>query len=268
MFETKYATEAEVPGEVKHLFKSDGNGGMILIPSHEIKTTADTTTLQEALRKERSDHSLIKSEVAKLGRPVDEVLVDLDKIGEYKMAAEGNMDEAKIEEIVTTRLKSATAPLERQITTLTTDKDALAGQVTAFETQNVTRTITDDIRKAATESKMHSGAVDDAIMLGLNNMTLNEAGQVVTKDNVGVTAGVPADVWLTEMQPNRSHWWPENKGAGLKGGGTGTGGATNPFSGKDWNMTAQGAMVQADPAKAQAMAQAAGTTVGGARPAE
>jgi hypothetical protein len=91
--------------------------------------------------------------------------------------------------------------------------------------------------------------------------------RVVTKDNVGVTPGIDPSVWFTDIQKTRPHWWGPSQGGGAGGNRGGAGDTSvNPFSHANWNLTEQGRLVQADRAKADQLAKAAGTTVGGPRP--
>lgn len=104
-------------------------------------------------------------------------------------------------------------------------------------------------------------------MLAERVFEVDDEGNVTTKDGVGVTPGIAADVWLTEMQDKRPHWWPQSQGGGAGGSGGGGAGGKNPFSAEGWNLTEQGRLVRENPEKADQMAKAAGTTVGGGRPA-
>ncbi len=58
---------------------------------------------------------------------------------------------------------------------------------------------------------------------------------------------------------------PFVRGAGATGSNGGRN-EPNPFSADAWNVTEQGQVVKADAAKAERLAKAAGTTVGGSRP--
>jgi hypothetical protein len=73
---------------------------------------------------------------------------------------------------------------------------------------------------------------------------------------------------LTEMQETKTHWWPGSQGGGARGsqGGGGFSGK-NPWSAEGWNMTEQGSYLKAHGKdRAEKMAQAAGTSLGGRRP--
>jgi hypothetical protein len=115
---------------------------------------------------------------------------------------------------------------------------------------------------------MQDTAIDDAVILAERQLEVLDDGNVVTKDKVGVTPGLDPLAWLQEMQSKRPHWWAPSQGGGAggnRGGGNDFTGP-NPFSNEHWNMTAQGKLVMTDPKKAEKMATAAGTSIGGMRP--
>lgn len=265
MFETEYADAESVPSAVKHLYK-EVDGKWVLIKPSEIRTVQDIANVQEGLRKEREDHKETKLALRAFGDldPAD-VLSKLDRIDELEAAAGGKLDEEKINQIVESRIKAKTAPLERQLSLLVEERDTLKGQLGDFQKKDKRRTIHDHIRKAATAAKVRDTAMDDALLMGEMVFDIDEAGRVVTKDNVGITPGIEPSVWLTEIKTARPHWWPESQGVGATGGAGGAGGS-NPFSHDNWNLTQQGALLSTDRAKAEQMARAAGTTIGGPRP--
>lgn len=267
MFEDQYDDFESIPQAVRHLFKEQ-DGKWVLVGAGEIKTVQDVNNVQEGLRKEREDHKETKRKLAKFNNlDPDEVFQKLDRIDELEAAAGDKIDDNKINEMVESRIRSRTAPLERQINQLTTERDELTGEVDEFKQKERRRTIHDHIRKAAGQAKLRDTAMDDALLVGENVFEVTEDNRVVTKDGVGVTPGVEPTVWLTEIKQSRPHWWPESQGAGARGGDGGSGGMNNPFSKDHWNLTEQGRLVQQDRSKAEQMARAAGTTIGGKRPA-
>jgi len=266
MFEEEYDDYDSIPQAVRHLFKESG-GKYVLIPAGEIKTAQDVANVQEGLRKEREDHKTTKGKLARFnGLEPEEVHEKLDRIEELEAAAAGKLDETKINEMVEARLRSKTAPLERQINQLTTEKGELEGEVGEYKTKERRRIIHDHIRKAATGAKIRDTALEDALLVGENVFEVDESNRVITKDGVGVTPGVEPSVWLTEIKQSRPHWWPESQGAGARGGDGGTGAANNPFTKENWNMTEQGRLMKEDRSKAEQLARAAGTTIGGQKP--
>jgi hypothetical protein len=262
-----YDTQDEIPEPHRELFEERG-GKFHLAKIEGIRTDADVARVSRALEDEKKKHGTIKTTLDTLlaGRTAEDVQALLDKYPELEAAAAGKIDDEKINGIVEGRVKGKLAPVERERDTLKTQLAEAAAKIETFEQAEKRRTIHDSVRAAALKSKVIDTAVDDVLMLAERMFELNEAGEVVTKDGVGVTPGVSADVFLTEMQQKRPHWWPPSNGGGGKGGQGGSF-ANNPFSAEHWNLTEQGRMHAESPAKAEQMARAAGTTIGGLRPA-
>ena len=241
------------------------------IPGIEgIKSFTDFNRLNEALRKERADHKVIKDRFAPLGeRKVEEILTIFDRLPELEAAAANNkVDETKIESLVSARLVAKLSPVERE---LTTAREALLqrdAKIQTYEQRELQRTIGDAVRGATSKMKVVDSAVEDVTLLAERIFTIDESGKVVAKDNVGCTPGIAPEVWLTEMQAKRPHWWGPSMGGGAPGNGgrPGGGGAGNPWSADGWNMTEQGRIYIENPARADQLARSAGTTVGGQRP--
>lgn len=233
------------------------------------KTQADIDRLQGALTKERNDHKAVKDRYGVLGEldPTD-ILAKLDKYPELEAAAEGKLDETKINELAESRVRTKLAPVERERDQLKTKLEATEGRVGELESVIRSRDIKDNVMSAALKGKVVETALDDVLMLADRVFEVGEDGSVTTKDNVGVTPGLTPDAWLTEMQPKRPHWWPPSEGGGAQGGKGGGGGfANNPWSHEHWNMTEQGRIINQDRSKADQMAKAAGTSIGGVKPA-
>jgi len=257
----------DLPEEVKKEYVE--RNGKWEIQVEGMKTQADVDRVQGALTKERTEHGALKSRFALLGdRKIEDILPELDKIDEYKAAADGKLDDEKINGIVEARVKTRVAPIERERDTLkgqVAEKDQL---ITGFQAQEKTRTIHDQARRAATSAKLLPEAVDDFLLLADRVFEVRaDDGKVVVKDNVGFTPGVEPSVLLTDLADKRPHWWGTTSGGGGRGSTTGGSGTVNPFSHEHWNLTEQGKIVTTDPSKADQLAKAAGTTVGGGRPA-
>lgn len=232
-----------------------------------MKTEGDVTRVQEALRKEKNDFKAFKDRYAVLGdRKPEDIVTQLDRIQELEAAAGGKLDDDKINQIVEGRVKQKIAPIERerdQWKTQALEKDKTIEGLTSAER---TRKIHDAVRKAGGAAKITAEAMDDAILLAEKHFEVDESGKVVTKDGAGVTPGIGPDVWFIDLQKTRPHWWGGSSGGGAGGGRGGFDGKTNPFTHENWNMTEQGKLVTADRAKAEQMAKAAGTSIGGPRP--
>lgn len=269
-----HTTLDEIPENFRELY-TEKNGKFELTGISGVKTQADIDRLQVAIAKERDATKAEKEKLSVWGDyQFDDVVAKLDKYPELEAAAAGKLDEASIEEIVSKRvdgtINSKTAPLERQLKLLQTEREELAKERDALSTEKRQRLIHDSVRKAMTASKVIPEAQEDALMLAERVFEIREDdGQIVTRDQVGVTPGIAADVWLTEMVSQRPHWWPATQGGGARGGSGGGAsfGGSNPWALDSWNMTKQGQVLnEHGREKADQMAASAGTTVGGLRP--
>lgn len=234
-----------------------------------MKTQADVDRVAEALRKEKNDFTAFKSQFAPLaGKKVEDIVAALDRIPELEEAAKGKIDDEKLNGMVETRIKARIAPLERENNNLKTqvaEKDKVIGE---FQGKEKNRTIQDAVRKAGVAAKILPSAMEDALILAERHFDVEEGtGRVVTKEGIGVTPGLEPSSWFTDMGKTREHWWGQSIGGGAGGNRGGGGAGTNPFSAEHWNLTEQGRIVKADAAKAEQLAKAAGTTVGGPKPA-
>lgn len=234
-----------------------------------MKTAADVERVQSALTKERTDHGALKQRVGLLGdRKIEDVIPLLDKIPELEAAAAGKLDEPAIERIVEGRLNTKLAPVVRERDQLKAKVGELEGTVKEYSTKERTRTIHDQVRTAAVKAKMLPEAIEDALALADRTFEIEEGtDKVITKDKIGVTPGLEPSAWLTDLIDKKPHWWGPTQGGGAGGGGGGGQADGNPFTAENWNLTKQGEIYRSNPAKATQLAQAAGTTVGGKKPA-
>lgn len=232
-----------------------------------MKSETDFNRVQTALTQEKKGHGELINRVKLLGdHKIEDVVAQLDRIPELEAAAAGKLDDEKINGIVEGRVRAKLAPVERERDTYKSqlaDKDKLIEDYTAKERRAA---IHDAVRKAATSAKVVPEALEDALLLAERVFELDEKGKVITKDNVGVTPGLEPSVWLTDLQKSRPHWWGPSMGGGGLGNRGGGGSNDNPWSHENWNMTKQGEVYRADKNKAEQLARAAGTTIGGAKP--
>lgn len=262
----------EIPEQFRELY-TEKAGKFELTGITGVQTPENIRRLETALAKERDEHKATKTKFqpwAELDH--SEIMSKLDRIPELEAAAAGNLDEAAIEELVNKRvsgtINSKTAPLERQAKQLQTQLEEIQAERDALAAEKKQRIIHDQVRSALVKSKVLPEAQDDALMLAERVFEIREDdGAVITRDNVGVTPGLAAEAWLQEISEKRPHWWPSSTGGGA-GGGSGGGGDRNPFSAEHWNMTEQGRIFREKGADtAERLAKAAGTTVGGPKPA-
>ena len=269
-----YDDNSEIPEQFRELY-TERDGKFELTGITGIKTQADVDRVNEGLRKEREDHTATKDKLKAFeGVDLEQHEKDQTELVELRALRDAGAGEgfdedkfnAAVDSLAASRTATAVAPLKRELDQISTERDALLGENTEFKTKETNRTITDAVRQAATGLKVIDTAMDDVLMLAERVFDVSEDGRVVTKDGVGVTPGIEADIWFTEMQDKRPHWWPAATGGGANGGSNGGGFASNPFSAQHWNMTKQGEAIKEDRSKAERMAAAAGTSVGGPKP--
>lgn len=232
-----------------------------------VPAQGDLDSVRNLLTKEKALHKTLQERVKLLGdHRIEDIPAMLDRIPELE-ATQGQIDDDKINTIVETRIKARLGPIERENKELKAAAETKDKTISEFEAKDRTRTIHDKVREDATKAKVLPEAIEDALLLADRIFEVDDAGRVVTKDNVGVTPGIEPSVWFTDVQKTRPHWWGPSAGGGA-GGNRGGGGdaTTNPFTHENWNLTAQGALVNSDRAKAEQLAKAAGTTIGGQRP--
>jgi hypothetical protein len=262
----------DIPEQYRDLY-TEKDGKWVLTGIVGVKTDADVAAVQEALRKERNDHKTTKATLAKWGElDPDQVQEQLDTIPALTEAAKGKLSQEQIDELVEKRIGAKLKPVEKRVTDAEKRAKELEDENTGLKAEKTRRVIHDAIRAEAVKTKMIDTAQDDALLLAERIFEVTEEGKVVAKDQVGVTPGISPDIWLTEMQDKRPHWWPASQGGGA-GGGNGGGGntANNPWSAANWNLTEQGKYIRAQGMeKATQMAKQAGLdkAVGHTRPAD
>ena len=259
-----YTSADQIPTGYEGLY-SEVDGVFRLTAIRGLKTPDDVNALQNALVKERNDHKQTKERFRALGdRDVNEVLASLDRISELEAAAGGKLDDAAIDKLVEGRIATKLNPVQRELKEAQDRLLAQSQEIEQYKTAASKRKIHDMLGAAGRKLKVIDTAFDDMLLIGEHMLTVDDAGNVVTTQAAGM-AGLSAEVWLTEQQRARPHWFPTSHGAGASGSKGGQTGA-NPFSADGWNLTEQGKLVKTDRALAEQLAKAAGTTIGGPRP--
>lgn len=243
--------------------------GKFYLQVEGIEHTPTVKALKDEAAKSRIKARDTEAELVKfktLGKTVEEIQADLDRIEELEAANGGKIDETKLTELVEVRLKTRLAPVQRELDQAKTQLVEKDGVIAGYKDRDIKLTIADTIRAAGKKSGLLDTAIDDAILLGERVFVVEEGGSVTAKEGVGVTPGIDPAVWLTEMQSKRPHWWGPSQGGGATGGKGGMGG-NNPWTHENWNMTEQGRLYKENPQRAEQLAKSAGTTIGGQRPA-
>lgn len=276
---TIYKTVDEIDEQWRELY-SEKDGQFVLTGIEGLKTDADIAKLNDANKKEREAHKKTKDRLRFVVDLNDEQLKEVqEKLDKYeetelqlktaqeelakKDADAGKYNEQKLNEIADAKLRTTVKPLERTIADLTTKLAAAEEEKTKLIGNERNRLIKEAIEAAGVSAKMKPGAIGDAVELGMRLFEVSEEGKIIVRDQVGYTPGIEPDVWLSEIQPKKEHWWPESEGGNAKGakGNNGFAGM-NPWTAKNWNITEQGKLVRENAEKAKQLATAAGSSIG------
>lgn len=266
----------DVDEKYKDLY-TEVNGKFEITGIEDVTLLTPVKKLKDENAKRRIDERKAREALAPFtalmgDRKLEEVQAMLDRYPELEAAAEGKLDEGKINGLVEARLKTKLAPVERERDQLKVQVTERDGVIAGYKTKETIRTVHDAVREAIGKQQgFQQTAIEDALMHAERMFEVDENGKVVTRDEVGVTPGIDAVVWLTEMQTKRPHWWGTTSGGGARGNnGTGSGVNTgnNPFTREHWNMTEQGKLLRTNRARAEQLAKSAGTTIGGGMPAK
>lgn len=267
-----YETKDDIPSGYEALF-TERDGKWHLTGVKGIKTQGDIDRLQTALTKERNDHKKTKETLQKFGNHDAEQLAnDLDELEELRALKEsgglGNgASEEKINALVEQRIQRKLAPLQRELEKTKTKLAEAEGQVNELSTEKKRTKISSVTSAVARELKVLDTAVDDVILYAERLFELDDSGNVVARDGVGLAPGMTPKEWLADMQKARPHWWPASQGGGGRGDRGGAAGDPNPWTKEHWSITAQGEYVKKHgEAKARAAAEAVGSKLGATKP--
>lgn len=249
--ELSYDSADDIPAGMESLY-TEKDGKQVLTGVKGMKTQADIDRLQTALTKERNDHKTVRTQLSSLSTygTIEEITANLDRIPELE-AKQGKGDPADVEKIVTARLAPVQRKLDEALSTIA-EKDKEIGGYKGKETK---ATIAETVRKAAKGLKIRDSAIEDAIMFGERVLTIDESGNVVTKENSGVTPFATAEDMLRDILPTRQHWLEDSFGGGSQGGKGNQFSGTDPYSHDGWSITEQMKLMKADPAKAKKLAE-------------
>lgn len=208
--------------------------------------------LESALDKVKREKKQLGERLAMLGdRQVEDVLADLDRLAELEAGGTGDD--------VDRQVKAKVAAVERERQALERKLADHQKELETYAQRERQRSITDAVRAAIAKADgFQRSAEDDALLYAERMFELDDEGNAVTRAGSGVTPGVDAAVWLTEMQAKKPHWWGPSQGggaAGNRGGGSGCG--TNPWAKESFNLTEQMRIAKENPQRAEQLKRSA-----------
>tara|TARA_R110000851_G_scaffold268071_2_gene420683 strand:+ start:13517 stop:14359 length:843 start_codon:yes stop_codon:yes gene_type:complete len=271
-----HATLEEIPEAYRELY-TEKDGKHELTGIEGVKTSADIARVNTALEHEKTAHKETKAKLTTWGDlDHDDVTKKLDRIAELEAAAGDKLDEAKLDELANRRadgiVKTKVAPLERELKAIKKTNEELTLANGELSTKASTRSREDMLRPLLIEAKVLPEHHEDVFLYAERHLETTDDGKWLAREGLGqgLTAGSLPKDWLAEMLDKRPGWLPGSKGGGARGSGPSGGflGGPNPWAHDTWNMTQQGQYHREHGAeKAAQAAKAAGTTVGGQRPA-
>jgi hypothetical protein len=159
--------------------------------------------------------------------------------------------------------------LEREIAQMRQDLEKKTQEATsAIQEANAVRLET-QLTAAAVRAGVIPQAVDKVVSILAHEFELDDKHQAKTRIENAIGANLEPDAYLEKIRTSDSFsfFWPDSRSGGAdRPGSRGSGGEPNPWAKGHWNLTAQGAMVQTDPDKAERMAKAAGSEIGATAP--
>ena len=255
MLKAVYNTIEEVPESVREYYKEEGGKYVItvdgMVPKAKVDEFRATNT---RLIKERDDL---------LEKYKD---VDLDEIAGLRTKLQELEDkrgkkDRDLDDELKAKIKAITDPLNKQL------EDA-KGKTTSLENKLSELMIDKALSEAGAEYGVRSSAIPDLINRGRSIFKM-EDGKVVPYDDKGEkmyhTTGdlITPRQFVEKLAESAPHLFEDNRGSGSQGGKGGSQGGSahpgvNPWKKETLNLTAQGAMIKKDPAKAKRMAAEAG----------
>jgi hypothetical protein len=252
----KFKTREEIPAEHQTLYvERDGAWHLDAEGVVEKSKLDEFRNSNVSLLKERDE---LKQRFE--GIDPDEVRKLAEEKRKLELLAQGHKPE-EVEKIVEGRIKTLRGELEKQISSLTTERDALNGRLTAIQIdQGVITTATkrglrptaipDITSRARTIFKLVNGAP----------RAFEADGQTVRYGKDGVTP-MTLEEWVDTQVSDAPHLFESNAGGGAASNGSGGAGGNrsvkNPFRKETWNLTEQMKLQKTDPALAARLKAAA-----------
>lgn len=282
--EESYESEDLVPAEYKALYKQGDGGAWHFSGVKGMFGAKERQRLQQENGSWRIKHKEVVTGLdswSALGDSPEAVRAQLDELTELKASGTGGNDDEKVQRLVEAKGNTIKAQYQRELDKVTQDREGLASRVQAYEARETQRAVTDSVMQLIQKSdgpQIDPAAIEDVMLFAERHLSVTShhdddgnlvIDRIATRENAGVTPDVEPDVWLREMLERKGHWLVPSQGSGANGSRANRtpGGGSNPWSAQGWNITQQGKFLKEHGReKAEQMARAAGTTLGGPRP--
>lgn len=242
----KFKTREEIPAEQVSLYTERDGAWVLDVPDVVEKAKHDELrNTSAAALKERDE---LKQRFDGIDpEQVRALLAEKQKLEEDKSLKAG-----EVEKVIESRIKGIKADLEKQVSTLAGERDALTSRLTAIQ-------IDQGVITAATKRGLRATALTDitararAVFRLVNGVpaAFESDGKFVRYGRDGLTP-MTLDEWVDTQVTDAPHLFESNAGGGAAGnasGGTSKshGLAKNPFKRETWNLTEQMRLLKSDP---------------------
>ncbi|MBA4148634.1 MAG: hypothetical protein H0X66_11020 [Verrucomicrobia bacterium] len=246
----KFKTREEIPAE-QQPFYSERDGAWVLDAEGVVEKGKldEFRSTNVALIKERDE---MKQRFE--GIDPDEVRNLMEEKRKLELVAQGHKPE-EVDKIVENRVKGLKADWDKQLSSVTSERDALTARLTAIQ-------IDQGVLTTATKRGLRPTAIPDITSRARSIFKLvNGAprafeadGETVRYGKDGVTP-MTLEEWVDMQVSEAPHLFESNTGGGAAGnasggGGSATGAHKNPFRKESWNLTEQMKLQKSDPALA------------------
>ena len=251
----KVKSKEEIPAE-QLPFYAERDGGWIL----DVEGAVEKSKLDEfrntnvSLLKERDE---LKKRFE--GIDPDEVRKLADE--KHRLEESQQLKTGELDKVVENRIKSVKGELEKQVTSLTSERDSLNSRLVAIQ-------IDQGVITSATKRGLRPTAIPDitararTIFRLVNGVpTAFEADGLTVRYGRDALTPMTLEEWVDSQVAEAPHLFEANSGAGAGGNGA-TGGANkvsvkNPFRKETWNLTEQMKLQKTDPKLAERLRAAA-----------
>ena len=252
----KCKTKDEIPAEHLSLY-AEREGAWVL----DVDGAVEKSKLDEfrntnvSLIKERDD---LKKRYEGIDPDAVKALADEKR----QLEEAQQLKSGEVEKVVENRIKGVKADLEKQIATLTTERDAMTGRLTSIQ-------IDQGVLTVATKRGLRPTAIPDitararSIFRLVNGVptAFEPDGKTLRYGKDGLTP-MTLEEWVDAQVSEAPHLFESNAGGGAAGNGSGGVGGTrasvkNPFARATWNLTEQMKLLKSDPKLAERLRAAA-----------
>ena len=252
----KYVKREEIPAEVASLYV-ERDGAFVL----DAEGATDKVKADEM----RSHNVELRKKVEELEarfEGIDPEAVKALAAEKEKLEEEQRLKEGKFQEVMESRLKNAKGEWDKQMTALTSERDALTSRLTAIQ-------IDQGVITTATKRGLRPTAIPDITSRARSVFKLVKGvPQAFEADGSSVRYGkdgvspMTLEEWVDAQVSDAPHLFESNAGGGAAGNPAGGGAGSqrsvkNPFRKDTWNLTEQMKLLKSDPQLAARLKAAA-----------